>query len=213
VSPPLVALLVGYSVLFGAERATKQLFLCMLELITIRSKESREAQLRRAAQQEMARQAGDHAAGRRVFPGLGVVGPRGSGSSPRARAPTRVGDSVMAIPERNDWVPTRVMDALMRYDWPGNVRELQNVIERALVLSPGSVLRLAEPLAARIRPTQDRLDENEREHILRILERCCWRINGEGNAAAVLGLKPSTLRTRMQKLGIRRPARPQARDR
>jgi len=100
------------------------------------------------------------------------------------------------------------MDVLTHYDWPGNVRELENVIERALILSPGSVLRLAEPLAARMRPTPDRLDENEREHILRILERCRWRINGEGNAAAVLGLEPSTLRTRMQKLGIRRPARP-----
>jgi transcriptional regulator of acetoin/glycerol metabolism len=105
------------------------------------------------------------------------------------------------------------MDALRRYDWPGNVRELQNVVERALILSPGAALRLEEPLATQTRRAPDRLDQNEREHILRILERCRWRINGEGNAAAVLGLEPSTLRSRMQKLGIRRPARPQARDR
>ncbi len=107
---------------------------------------------------------------------------------------------------RIETVPKRMMDALMRYGWPGNVRELENLIERALILSPGSSLRLEEPLAATTRPTPDRLDEIEREHILRILERCGWRINGEGNAAALLGLEPSTLRSRMQKLGIRRPA-------
>jgi transcriptional regulator with GAF, ATPase, and Fis domain len=119
----------------------------------------------------------------------------------------------VALGHRIATIPRRVMEALTHYDWPGNVRELENVIERALILSPGSVLRLAEPLAARMRSTPDRLDDNEREHILRILERCRWRINGKGNAAAVLGLEPSTLRSRMQKLGIRRPARRQAQDR
>jgi transcriptional regulator with GAF, ATPase, and Fis domain len=113
-----------------------------------------------------------------------------------------------ALGHRIDTVPKRVMDALMHYGWPGNVRELQNVIERALILSPGSALKLEEPLAASMRPTPDRLEEVEREHILRVLERCGWRINGEGNTAALLGLEPSTLRSRMQKLGIRRPARP-----
>jgi transcriptional regulator with GAF, ATPase, and Fis domain len=115
-----------------------------------------------------------------------------------------------ALDRRIDTVPKRVMDALMHYDWPGNVRELQNVIERALIVSPGPALQIAEPPGAPTRSTPDRLDEVEREHILRVLERCGWRINGEGNAAAVLGLEPSTLRSRMQKLGIRRPARPQA---
>ena len=113
-----------------------------------------------------------------------------------------------ALGRRIDTVPKRVMDALMHYGWPGNVRELQNVIERALILSPGPVLRLEESLAAPARPTPDRLDEIERKHILGMLDRCGWRINGDGNAAAVLGLEPSTLRSRMQKLGIRRPARP-----
>jgi len=113
-----------------------------------------------------------------------------------------------ALGHRIDTVPRRVMDALMHYGWPGNVRELQNVIERALILSPGPALRLEEPLAVPARPTPDRLDEIERKHILHMLDRCGWRINGEGNAAAVLGLEPSTLRSRMQKLGIRRPARP-----
>jgi formate hydrogenlyase transcriptional activator len=114
----------------------------------------------------------------------------------------------VALGRRIDTVPKRVMDALMHYGWPGNVRELQNVIERALILSLGPALQLDQPLAAPTRPTPDRLDEIEREHILRILERCDWRINGEGNAAAVLGLEPSTLRSRLQKLGIRRPTRP-----
>jgi formate hydrogenlyase transcriptional activator len=105
-------------------------------------------------------------------------------------------------------VPKRVMDALVSYAWPGNVRELENVIERALILSRGSALQMEEPLAVATRPAADRLDGIEREHILRVLERCGWRINGKGNAATVLGLEPSTLRSRMQKLGIRRPARP-----
>jgi len=113
----------------------------------------------------------------------------------------------VALGRRIDTVPKRVMDALIHYSCPGNVRELQNVIERALILSPGPALRLEEPLAAPARPTPDRLDEIEREHIRRMLDRCGWRINGAGNAAAVLGLEPSTLRSRMQKLGIRRPTR------
>jgi len=109
-----------------------------------------------------------------------------------------------------DRIPKRVMDALAGYAWPGNVRELENVIERALILSPGATLQIEEPLAAATRPTAERLDAVERDHILRVLDRCGGRINGEGNAAAVLGLQPSTLRSRMQKLGIRRPAhRPQ----
>jgi transcriptional regulator with GAF, ATPase, and Fis domain len=108
---------------------------------------------------------------------------------------------------RIERVPKRVMDALVNYGWPGNVRELENVIERALILSPGSTLQLEEPLAATARPRADRLDEIEQEHILRVLERCGWRIDGEGNAAAVLALQPSTLRSRMHKLGIKRPPR------
>ena len=114
-----------------------------------------------------------------------------------------------ALGRQIDTIPKRVMDALTHYGWPGNVRELENVIERALILSPGSALRLEDPLAAPTRPTPDHLDEIEREHILRILELCGWRINGDGNAAAVLGLEPSTLRSRMQRLGIRRPTGPQ----
>jgi formate hydrogenlyase transcriptional activator len=109
---------------------------------------------------------------------------------------------------RIELVPPRLMDALVNYGWPGNVRELENVIERALILSAGPTLQLEEPLALEVRPSAERLQEIERQHILRVLERCGWRIHGQGNAAAVLGLLPSTLRSRMQKLAIRRPARP-----
>jgi transcriptional regulator with GAF, ATPase, and Fis domain len=109
---------------------------------------------------------------------------------------------------RIEKVPMRVMDALVSYGWPGNVRELENVIERALILSPGPALHLEEPLAAVARASSDRMDEVERAHIMRVLERCGWRISGEGNAASVLGLQPSTLRSRLEKLRIKRPPQP-----
>ena len=110
-------------------------------------------------------------------------------------------------------VPKRVMQSLTAYDWPGNVRELENVIERALILSRGSTLHVEDlaggpaPAAAHVassfslRP----LDDVERDHIRGVLERCGWRVNGNGNAADVLRLHPNTLRFRMKKLGITRP--------
>jgi transcriptional regulator with GAF, ATPase, and Fis domain len=90
--------------------------------------------------------------------------------------------------------------------WPGHVRELANVVARALILSPGPMLQVEEMLDA-VPRRPDRLDEVEREHILHMLKRCEWRVDGAGNAAATPGLNPSTLRSRMQKLGIARPAR------
>jgi formate hydrogenlyase transcriptional activator len=114
-------------------------------------------------------------------------------------------------------VPRAAMDRMVAYDWPGNVRELQNVIDRALILSPGPVLRVEEALGSgpstprgpgREAATTDRLADTERAHILRVLERCTWRIEGRGQAANRLGLRPSTLRNRMKKLGIRRPPQP-----
>ena len=102
-------------------------------------------------------------------------------------------------------VPRPVMDRLVSYPWPGNVRELQNVVERALILSPGPVLQVEETLDTAGPRRADRLDEVEREHILHVLKRCDWRVDGPENAAATLGLNASTLRSRMQKLGIGRP--------
>lgn len=101
------------------------------------------------------------------------------------------------------------MEALQAYPWPGNVRELENIVERAVILSPDHTLVLDEPLIATRRsegaawPT-DRLEDVERQHILRILDETNWRIAGPQGAADRLGLNPSTLRSRMQKWGIRK---------
>jgi formate hydrogenlyase transcriptional activator len=102
------------------------------------------------------------------------------------------------------------MRRLTAYDWPGNIRELENVIMRALILSPGKDLFLEAAIGSAAlggtpaRPSH-RLDDVEREHILATLEQGGWRINGPDGAASQLGLKPSTLRSRMAKLGITRP--------
>jgi len=106
-------------------------------------------------------------------------------------------------------VPVRAMEALTAYSWPGNVRELENVIERALILSSGPVLAMEEGFARVVSegdmPASDRtLAQVERAHILRVLDECKGRIKGRDGAAACLGLPPSTLWSRMKKLGIGR---------
>ena len=101
-------------------------------------------------------------------------------------------------------VPRRTMEALQRHPWPGNVRELRNVIEHGAILTTGETLRV--PLlddAAPVRATAPTLADSERELILRALETTRWRIKGPRGAAAALGLHPSTLYSRMRKLGIR----------
>jgi len=106
-----------------------------------------------------------------------------------------------------DVVPEEVMDALRLYDWPGNIRELQNLIERAVILSNGTVLRppLGE-LRAMVRgpePVAGRtLEEAEREHIVEVLRNSGGVISGHNGAAVRLGLKRTTLQYRMRKLGI-----------
>jgi len=104
-------------------------------------------------------------------------------------------------------VPESVMDALQQYSWPGNVRELENVVERAMIASTSDTLQLDDALPFARRSTvpvaeTDNLDEVQRLHIERVLERCGWRINGVGNAAERLGVHPNTLRFRMKKLGV-----------
>src|SRR6185503_6094679 len=102
-------------------------------------------------------------------------------------------------------VSPRVMQSLQAHSWPGNVRELANVIERAVIHTQGSVLQVVdqfEEVADQV-PTQT-LEEVEREYIIRTLENTGWRIEGKYGAAGILGLNPSTLRTRMLKLGIQR---------
>jgi formate hydrogenlyase transcriptional activator len=109
-----------------------------------------------------------------------------------------------------DTIPTETMSALIRYHWPGNIRELQNLVERAVILSTGPVLRVpiddlhlqpAPPAANRKAGT---LEEAERRHILEALDAADWVISGPKGAAITLGLKRSTLQARMEKLGIRR---------
>ncbi len=108
-------------------------------------------------------------------------------------------------------IPQTIMEALQGYSWPGNVRELENVIERAVILTPGLVLELGEWLpnagAASGATAPTTLEELERVHILETLARTGWRVSGEKGAAKLLGLKPTTLEARMQKLGITRKAR------
>jgi formate hydrogenlyase transcriptional activator len=131
-----------------------------------------------------------------------------------------------------EYVPAPVMDAMVNYSWPGNVRELENLIERAVLLSPGKELRvplaefkenngdaafvaspidLPRPITSSPNPAPNpgasppTLDEAQRQHILQILRQTQWRIAGPRGAAAILGLKRTTLQARMRKLGIKRP--------
>jgi formate hydrogenlyase transcriptional activator len=110
-------------------------------------------------------------------------------------------------------IPADTMQALAQYDWPGNIRELQNLIERAVILSPGPTLNVPiealQPRGAALpAPTVvETLEENDRRHILAALHASGWVLAGPGGAAARLGMKRSTLQFRMRKLGIERPAR------
>jgi PAS domain S-box-containing protein len=100
------------------------------------------------------------------------------------------------------------MRILQDYTWPGNVRELANVVERAVINTTGSVLRVVDHFekaqVAEPAQTNKTLEEMEKEYIIRILDNTGWRIEGHKGAARVLGLNPSTLRTRMAKLGIQK---------
>jgi formate hydrogenlyase transcriptional activator len=118
---------------------------------------------------------------------------------------------------RIETIPSDTMDALVHYHWPGNVRELQNVIERAVIVSQGSILRVPAadvkprpPEKARLRrevsasgqSLRETLDETERQRILTALERANWVVAGPNGAAALLRMKRSTLQFRMRKLDI-----------
>ena len=108
-------------------------------------------------------------------------------------------------------IPRSTVKAFMEYSWPGNVRELEHVIERGVITTSGSSFTLAErlrsplPVDAPDAPLRD-LATVEREHILRVLQETGWKIEGPSGAADILKLHPSTLRFRIKKLGIHRPA-------
>jgi len=108
------------------------------------------------------------------------------------------------------------MAALIAYPWPGNVRELRNLIERAMILARGPTLQVALGPAPQsvtgqaqqkipAKGSASTLAAREREHILQVLEQTGWRIRGSGGAAERLGIKPTTLESRMKRLGLRRP--------
>ena len=111
---------------------------------------------------------------------------------------------------------------LQNYHWPGNIRELRNVIERAIIISRGGALdfdlpvtesapvpsRQATPAKSDVEPeflTEAELQRRERNNLLTILEKTHWRIKGADGAAELLGVKPTTLKARIKKLGLRRP--------
>jgi len=111
-----------------------------------------------------------------------------------------------------DRISPGTLEALQQYDWPGNIREFENVIQQAVILSRDGVLDLANFSGVSVRPVVpsypdqlEKLVDVQRAHILRVLESTNWRIEGTTGAAKILGLCASTLRTRMRKLGIRRP--------
>jgi transcriptional regulator with GAF, ATPase, and Fis domain len=117
------------------------------------------------------------------------------------------------------------VDAMRRYDWPGNIRELKNVIERAVILSPGKTLRLDLSLRetglgsadAEESPAADTIEQafltdaemksRLRDNLVSALNAAGWRISGQDGAAELLGMKPSTLADRMRALGVKRPDR------
>jgi formate hydrogenlyase transcriptional activator len=110
--------------------------------------------------------------------------------------------------KRIESIPAEAMAALMAYNWPGNVRELEHFIERAVVLTEGSELAVSQaelkPAPQTIIASVSTLETAEREHILRALEETRWIIGGPQGAAARLGMKRTTLQSKMQKLGISR---------
>jgi PAS domain S-box-containing protein len=113
-----------------------------------------------------------------------------------------------AFGKRVDGISREDMAVLQRYSWPGNIRELRNVVERAMIVSTSTQLSI--PLPAVAHPAGKRslkLSDVEREHIQSVLDSAGWRIRGAAGAAALLGLKPTTLEARMAKLGLARPRR------
>jgi DNA-binding NtrC family response regulator len=103
-------------------------------------------------------------------------------------------------------IPRKTMDALTGWDWPGNVRELENFIERSVILTHGSVLVAPlsglKPMATEQSSAEDTLEAAEREHILRALRESRGQIGGVRGAAMRLGLKRTTLQSKLKQLGI-----------
>jgi formate hydrogenlyase transcriptional activator len=111
-----------------------------------------------------------------------------------------------AFGKQIDAIPRENMLALQHYSWPGNIRELRNVVERAMIVATGNQLTIDLPTACSpVKRSSARLLDVEKEHIRGVLESTMWRIRGVGGAAERLGLRPTTLESRMAKLGLSRP--------
>ncbi len=104
-------------------------------------------------------------------------------------------------------ISKKVISSLKSYDWPGNIRELENIVERSMILSKGSILSVEKLQAVKNKAKESLLPlaELERNHIIKVLDRTLWRISGPDGAARILEMHPETLRSRMHKLGIKRP--------
>jgi formate hydrogenlyase transcriptional activator len=113
--------------------------------------------------------------------------------------------------KRIEKIPIQTMAALTEYSWPGNIRELQNLVERGVILSRGTVLEIPITELKQLDPTTSNpdgpsiLEDVDREHILQILRETGLVIGGPSGAAARLGMNRTTLHARMRKLGISRP--------
>ncbi|MEM6801028.1 MAG: sigma 54-interacting transcriptional regulator [Bacteroidota bacterium] len=111
-----------------------------------------------------------------------------------------------------DFISEHILDSFAEYEWPGNVRELENLVERAMILSKDGYLPISQFIGIPEEKNEkipkaeaEKLCVVQRRHILKVLDKYRWKINGKEGAAEALGLKPSTLRDRMRKLGIERP--------
>ncbi len=115
------------------------------------------------------------------------------------------------LEKKIDNISSEMMKGLLAHPWPGNVRELENIIERAVIIAHSPVIQIDESLDMRLddpdpdAPSAGTLEDVERDYILRVLEDKGWVIHGARGAAVVLGMNPHTLRSRMKKLGIRKP--------
>jgi formate hydrogenlyase transcriptional activator len=119
-----------------------------------------------------------------------------------------VGELSKTLGKRIASIPQEDLAALARYPWPGNIRELRNVVERSMITASSDVLRIAPPASsAAAQRRSERLSDVETEHLREVLESTGWRVRGAGGAAECLGLRPTTLETRMAKLGLKRPMR------
>ena len=114
------------------------------------------------------------------------------------------------IGKRIETIPKEALEALENYDWPGNVRELESVIERATIISTGPSLRVLDHFETPIKTSDTSgadlkaLADLERDHIVHVLQKTNWRVEGKSGAAYILDMNPSTLRARMRKFGINR---------